>query len=197
MPPRLLIATTNSGKAREIAAILAEVPVEPVYLGELPPMPGAPEDRDTFEGNAIQKARHYGSLSGLATIAEDAGLEIPALEGWPGVYSSRVAPTDRERVALALERLAGRTGEDRDARFVSVAAFFDPEKDFIKTFFGVCQGQLIEEPRGDNGFGYDPIFWHPGYGRTLAQLSTEEKNLVSHRGQSFRALARYLKDYKW
>ena len=196
MPSKLLIATTNHGKALEIASLLADLPLRTVYLGDFPAISEAPEDTDTFEGNAIQKARHYGALSRFPTIAEDAGLEIPILDGWPGVYSSRVASSDKERVALVLDRMKNHAGEAREARFVSVAAFFDPAKDFIKTFVGVCQGILTEEPRGENGFGYDPIFWHPGYGKTMAQLTTEEKNLVSHRGQSFGALARWLKTYQ-
>ena len=197
MDHRLLIATTNKGKAREIAVLLAGQEFETLYLGDFLAMPESPEDADTFEGNAIQKARHYGLISKLPTVAEDAGLEIPILDGWPGVFSSRVAPTDKERVALVLERMHNHSGEAREARFVSVAAFFDLEKDMVKTFVGVCQGELTEEPRGENGFGYDPIFWHPGYGLTMAQLSVEEKSLVSHRGQSFRALSRWLKDYEW
>ena len=197
MSHKLLIATTNKGKAREIAVLLTGLPFDILHLGDFPAMPESPEDEDTFEGNAIQKARHYGLISKLPTVAEDAGLEIPVLDGWPGVFSSRVAATDKERIALVLERMRNHSGEAREARFVSVAAFFDPEKDFVKTFVGVCQGELIEEPRGENGFGYDPIFWHPGYGLTMAQLSVEEKSLVSHRGQSFRALSRWLKEYEW
>jgi XTP/dITP diphosphohydrolase len=196
MSAKLLIATTNKGKTREIAVLLSGLPLDLLHLGDLPPMPESPEDSPTFEGNAIQKARHYGFLSSLPTVAEDAGLEIPVLDNWPGVFSSRVAPTDSARVALVLDRMKNHSGEAREARFVSVAAFFDPSKDLIKTFIGVCQGELTDEPHGENGFGYDPIFRHPGYGKTMAQLSVEEKSLVSHRGQSFRALARWLSDYK-
>jgi XTP/dITP diphosphohydrolase len=197
MSRKLLIATTNAGKAREIAVLMGDLQMEIVHLGDLPPMPEPPEDQGTFEGNAIRKARHYGGLSKLPTLAEDAGLEIPVLDGWPGVYSSRVAPSDPERVALVLDRMKDHSGEAREARFVSVAAFFNPMRDFVQTFVGVCQGIIIEEPRGRNGFGYDPIFWHPGFGRTMAQLSPDEKNVVSHRGQSFRALAKWLRVYQW
>jgi len=194
-PPKLLLATFNKGKAREIASLLGEVPVEIVYLSSFPDIPEAAEISDTFEGNARAKAEHYGSLTGLYTVAEDAGLEIPALGGWPGVLSARVASTDADRIALVLDKMKGKKGHERGARFVSVAAFYAPNEGFMKTFLGVCQGFLTEEPRGESGFGYDPIFWHPGYGRTLAQLSTEEKNLVSHRGQSFRALGRWLNEW--
>jgi len=197
MPRTILIATTNKGKLREITELIGEIPVEFIDLSHasLPDMPEASEDGDTFEENAILKARHYGNLSGMPTIAEDAGLQIPVLDGWPGVRSSRVASSDEERVALALEKMKGREGEDRLAIFVSVAAFYDLSDDNLETFLGVCQGLLLEEPRGHNGFGYDPVFFHPGYGRTMAEISTTEKNLVSHRGQSIRALARWLKGY--
>lgn len=195
MPTTILIATTNKGKLREITELIGDVPVEFIDLSHpsLPHMPEASEDGDTFEENAILKARYYGNLTNIPIIAEDAGLQIPVLDGWPGVRSSRVASTDEERVALVLGKMKGREGEDRLAMFVSVAVFFDPSDNNLETFLGVCQGSLIEEPRGHNGFGYDPIFYHPGYGRTMAEISTAEKNLVSHRGQSVRALARWLK----
>jgi len=199
VPRRLLIATTNPGKAREISALLGDLPIDRVHLGDapLPQMPKAAEDGDTFEQNAVGKALHYGKLSGLPTIAEDAGLQIPILDGWPGVRSSRIAQTDEARVAMVLDRLKGKADEDWLGLFISVAAFYDPRNEITETFLGVCQGTIVEEPKGENGFGYDPIFWHPGYGRTMAELTTEEKNLVSHRGQSFRALARWLREYDW
>ncbi len=200
MSPKLLIATTNAGKAREIAAIFADLPLECIHLGEIDPsgeMPEAVEDGKTFEENAVIKALHYGELTRLSTVAEDAGLEVPALDGWPGVHSARVAESDRERVALVLDRMKGKTGDDREARFMSVAAFLNPGTRELKTFRGVLHGNLIDAPKGENGFGYDPIFWHSGYGKTLAELSTRDKNLISHRGQSFRALARWLKSYEW
>jgi XTP/dITP diphosphohydrolase len=197
MPNKILIATTNSGKAREISAILKDIPIKCINLGDpsLGVLPEAPEDAETFEENAKGKALHYGNLTMLPTVAEDAGLQIPALDGWPGVYSARVAETDAERVALALNKLHGKVGDEREARFMSIAAFYDPSNGKMETFPGICQGFILDEPRGENGFGYDPIFWHPGYGKSLAELTTEEKNAVSHRGQSFRALAKWLGEY--
>jgi XTP/dITP diphosphohydrolase len=200
MTRKFLIATTNAGKAREIARLFAGLPVRCVHLGEIDrdgEIPEAVEDGDTFEDNARIKAVHYAKATGLPTMAEDAGLEIPILDCWPGVMSARIAETDSERVALVLEKMKGKAGEEREARFVSVAAFYDPETDELETFEGIVQGTLLEEPRGENGFGYDPIFWHPGFGKTLAELTTEEKNLISHRGQSVRALARWLKWSGW
>jgi XTP/dITP diphosphohydrolase len=197
MPQTILIATTNKGKLREITELIGDLPLHFIDLADpsLPDMPPASEDGDTFEENAILKARYYGNLTNMPTIAEDAGLQIPVLDGWPGVRSSRVASSDEERVALVLNKMKGREGEDRLAMFVSVAAFFDPVDDNLETFLGVCQGSLLEEPRGYNGFGYDPIFYHPGYGLTMAEISTADKNLVSHRGQSVRSLARWLKGH--
>jgi len=194
---KLLIATTNKGKVREIERLLERLPVEILHLDSdaLPQMPEAPEDQDTFEGNAVQKAKHYGDLSGLATVAEDAGLTIPSLDGWPGVLSSRVAENDEDRVKLALSKLEGTAGDEREAAFVSVAAFYEPGTGITMTFPGFCQGYIADKPKGHNGFGYDPVFYHPGYGKTLAELTTEEKNEVSHRGQSFRLLVNFLKGY--
>ncbi len=197
MKNNLLIATTNPGKAREIAALLDDLQTECIDLQHpnFPDMPEAPEDCDTFEENAIQKVRHYGNLSNLPTITEDAGLTIPILDGWPGVHSARIAGTDAERIAMVLDRMKEHPNDDWLAMFVSVAAFYDPSSEKLETFHGVCQGVIVEEPKGENGFGYDPIFWHPGYGRTMAELTTDEKNEISHRGQSFRALAGWLRDY--
>ncbi len=200
MTTKILIATTNTGKVREIRSLLKDLPIDCIHLNDpefpdLQDLPPAPEEGGTFDEIARTKVRYYGDLTGLPTIAEDAGLTIPALGGWPGVRSARLAKTDTERIAKVLERMKGRPSDDWSAAFVSVAAFFDPVTDMLETFPGVCQGTLIEEPRGKSGFGYDPIFWHPGYGRTMAELTTAEKNLVSHRGQSFRALARWLKEY--
>ena len=197
MPPKLLIATTNAGKAREIIALLSHLPVECLQLSDLDPLPEATEDGTTFEKNARAKAIHYGRLTRLPTVAEDAGLEIPVLDGWPGVESARVAANDADRIAAVLERVKAKNGSFHEAVFVSVAAFYDPISGKVETFRGVCQGNLLGEPRGKSGFGYDPIFLHPGYGKTLAELTTEDKNLVSHRGQSIRALVRRLKEYDW
>jgi len=197
MTKKLLIATTNPGKVWEIAKLTDNLPVEILHLGSegVPDMPEAVEDQDTFEGNAILKAKHYGDLSGYPIVAEDAGLTIPSLEGWPGVYSSRVAENDEDRIKLVLGKLEGKIGDERAAAFVSVAAFYDPENGTVKTYAGFCQGFIAGEPKGENGFGYDPVFMHPGYGKTLAEVTTDEKNAVSHRGQSFRLLGKFLTEY--
>jgi XTP/dITP diphosphohydrolase len=192
---KLLIATTNQGKVREIGKLISDLPITILHLGDpaLPDMPESPETGLTFEENAIQKAMHYGKISKIPTVAEDAGLEIPSLDNWPGVHSSRVASTDNDRVQLALQKLRGKSGEERKARFVSVVAFFDPEENVTEIFRGTVEGEIFEKPRGDNGFGYDPIFYYPALGKTFAELTSEEKNAVSHRGNSFRKFTDYVR----
>lgn len=194
---KLLIATTNQGKVREIKKLTSDLKIEIVHLGDpiLPDMPEAVEDGRTFAENALIKAMHYGALSGLPTVAEDAGLEIPSLDNWPGVHSARVADSDDERVALALGKMKEIKGEDRIGRFVSVVAFYNPNDQTSEFFEGIVEGEILEEPRGENGFGYDPIFYYPELGKTFAELTSDEKNSVSHRGQSFRKFVEWLQEY--
>ncbi|HDS30662.1 MAG TPA: RdgB/HAM1 family non-canonical purine NTP pyrophosphatase [Firmicutes bacterium] len=197
---KLLIATTNKGKAKEIIRLFTGIPAQCVHLGEISAdseILAAVESGSSLEENARIKAVHYAKATGLATVAEDAGLVIPVLGGWPGVHSARVAKTDSERIALALSHLKGKSGIERIARFESVATFFDPETGEIEIFKGVVEGFILDEPKGENGFGYDPIFYFPGFKKSFAELSPEEKNMISHRGQSFRALARWLKWSGW
>ncbi|MCK4721238.1 RdgB/HAM1 family non-canonical purine NTP pyrophosphatase [bacterium] len=191
---KLLIATTNEGKVREIQKLTLDLGVAIVHLGDpsLPDIPEAVEDGETFAENALKKAMHYGTLSGLPTVAEDAGLEIPSLDNWPGVHSARVANTDEERVALALGKMKEIEGENRIGRFVSFVAFYNPSDQTSEFFKGIVEGEILEEPRGENGFGYDPIFYYPELKKTFAELTSEEKNSVSHRGQSFRKFAEWL-----
>lgn len=194
---KLLIATTNQGKVREIKKLTSDLEIEIVHLADpiLPDMPEALEDGRTFAENALKKAMHYGDLSGLPTVAEDAGLEIPSLDNWPGVHSARVADSDEERVALALGKMKEIEGEDRIGRFVSVVAFYNPSDQTSEFFNGIVEGEILGEPRGENGFGYDPIFYYPEFGKTFAELTSEEKNSVSHRGQSFRKFVKWLRNY--
>jgi len=197
MKTKLLIATTNKGKVREIAKLIEDLPLEVVHLGDpsLPEIPESPEEGKHFEENALGKAIHYGSLSGLPTVAEDAGLEIQALDGWPGVNSARVADTDEERVRLTLEKMQDIDSDNRVGWFISVAAFYDPVRGLAEIFPGMVPGVIIDKPRGENGFGYDPIFYCDEFEKTFAELTTEEKNSISHRGKSFRMLAAWLSRY--
>ncbi|HOW18974.1 MAG TPA: XTP/dITP diphosphatase [Phycisphaerae bacterium] len=186
----ILIATTNRGKLREIAAVMEGLPVEWIALGDLPPMPECAEDADTFEGNAEKKAHHYARLGGLWTLADDSGLEVDALGGRPGVKSARFAgepKSDARNNARLIQLLAGVPAERRTARFRCVLALVGDGRLLARTA-GTVEGVIVDEPRGTNGFGYDPHFLIPSLGRTMAELSPDSKNRISHRGQALRAM---------
>jgi len=195
MAVKILIATTNPGKVLEISQLFGNSLFEFVNLRDFENMPVAPEDSEEFELNAMFKAKHYAGHINMATVAEDAGLSIPVLGGWPGVQSARIGSDDKERIGLVLDRMKAFAGDDRKAMFVSVAAFFDPVVNTIITFKGILNGRLLAKPKGSNGFGYDPIFFNDQFNVTLAELSTEEKNSISHRGKSIKALANWLEGY--
>lgn len=189
---RLLIATTNPGKIREIGRILAGAPVELVRLDSLPPIPEPDETGASFAENARLKALYYNRASGLASVADDSGIEVEALGGAPGVHSARWHGTD---YAVKFERiyelLRERGTSGSAARFVcALALAVDGRIEFEAE--GVVEGQVAPEPRGSHGFGYDPIFLYPPLGRTLAEVPDELKEGVSHRGAAFRALREYL-----
>jgi XTP/dITP diphosphohydrolase len=179
---RLLVATTNTGKLREIRSLLTGVPVELVTLRDLPPIDEPEETGLTFEENARLKALYYVAHSGITTVAEDSGLVIDGLDGEPGVRSARFLRPDAsypERFAEIFRRLAGPPEKHRAARFVCTLAVADA-------------GGIIYEARGSAGFGYDPIFYYPPYGSTLADVTEDVKLAVAHRGQAFRKLASWL-----
>jgi XTP/dITP diphosphohydrolase len=193
-PGRLLVATTNNGKLREIRSLLAGVPVELVTLRDLPPVEEPEETGLTFEDNARLKARYYATHSGMTTVAEDSGLVIDGMNGEPGVHSARFLGHDAsypERFAEIFRRLDGPPAQDRAARFVCALAVADGER-IIFEARGTVEGEIAREPRGAGGFGYDPIFHFPAYGTTLADVGDEAKLAVAHRGQAFRALAGWL-----
>ena len=191
----LVVATRNPGKLREIAAILAELgdAVHVRSLSEYPLVPDVPETGATFEQNAVLKARAVGQATGLAALADDSGLEVDALGGAPGVKSRRIAgsqASDADRIAWLLQRLEGVPPERRTARFRSVVALGLPHSAgaiTTETFHGTCQGRILEAPRGAGGFGYDPVFLVVEFGRSMAELSIEEKNRVSHRARALHA----------
>jgi XTP/dITP diphosphohydrolase len=197
--PSLLVATTNHGKLREIRTLMAGVPVTLVSLAELRQPDGTPigepeETGSTFEANARLKARYYAERSGLATVAEDSGLVIDALDGEPGVRSARFLRADAsypERFAEIFARLQQRPDLPRTARFVAALAHVDNGRVLFETT-GVVEGEIADAPRGTGGFGYDPIFYYPPYGRTLAEVSEIEKVAIAHRGVAFRAFAAWL-----
>lgn len=190
----LLVATTNPGKTREIRGILQGAPVEIVTLDALPKIAEPGETADSFAGNARLKALYYNQATGLPSVADDSGLEIAALDGAPGIHSARWHGTDYAvKFRRIYELLRERRAEGSAARFVcAVALAVDGRIDYEVE--GTVEGQIAPEPRGSNGFGYDPIFFYPPLGRTLGEIEDELKATLSHRGAAFRALRRYLID---
>lgn len=191
---RLLLATTNPDKLREIRLILRGLPVEVENLDAHPPLPAPDESGSTVAENARLKARYYSAATGEIAVAEDSGLEIDALGGEPGVRSTRFGGADLtypERFAIIYRLLRERGVAASPARFVCALAVARGD-DIVFEARGVVEGTLAPEPRGTGGFGYDPIFYVPPCGRTLAEISPEDKAAVSHRGQAFRALRAWL-----
>lgn len=191
---RLLVATTNAGKLREIRSLLAASGVELVTLRDLPPIEEPEETGLTFEDNARLKALHYAERSGMPTVAEDSGLIVDGLDGEPGVRSARFIRPDAtypERFSEIFRRLAGPPARTRAARFVCALAVADAGRIVYETR-GTVEGEIAPEPRGTAGFGYDPIFYYPPYDSTLAEVEEAAKLAVAHRGQAFRALAAWL-----
>jgi XTP/dITP diphosphohydrolase len=187
---KILVATHNKGKLREYAELLADLPVEWVSLADVGIETEVKETGETFDENARLKATAYARQSGLLTLADDSGLEVEALGGEPGVQSARYAgpdASDQDRCHLLLANLEGIPDEERKARFVCVIAVATPQGDII-TAEGYRGGYIFHEPRGEHGFGYDPVFWVPGYRVTMAELTPEVKNHISHRAQAVKAI---------
>jgi XTP/dITP diphosphohydrolase len=188
----LLIATTNRGKLKEYQDMMADLPVRWLTLADvgLATM-DVEETGQTFFDNALLKAREYSARAGLPTLADDSGIAVDALNGGPGVYSARYAPTAPERNTKLLAALEGVPDEARTARFVCVTTLVTPDGVIISAE-GTVEGRVGYEPRGTNGFGYDPVFVLPN-NRTMAELSAEEKNSLSHRGRALAKLAPLLR----
>jgi XTP/dITP diphosphohydrolase len=190
---RLLVATTNAGKLGEIRTILGGVAVEIVDLSGWPEV-GAPEETGaTFEANARDKARYYAAMTGAVTVAEDSGLEIDRLGGAPGVESARfggVGTNYPQKFKMIYDAL-GEAGAGSPARFVCALALADGDRIVFEARETV-EGRIAPAPRGVHGFGYDPIFFYPPFGCTLAEVETDRKTAVSHRGKAFRKLRTHL-----
>ena len=189
---QLLLATTNAGKLREIRGILADVPVELVSLQAFPGIEEPEETGATFAENARLKALYYHEQTGLPAVADDSGIEIDALDKAPGVHSARWHGTDYAvKFAVIYRELAARGLSTSPARFVAHIAVADGGAiQFEAT--GVVEGSIAAEPRGSHGFGYDPIFFYPPYGVTLAEVDGPRKAAVSHRGHAFGQLRAWL-----
>jgi len=186
--PKLLLATKNPAKVREYSRLLEGIPYEIVTLADVSINQVVEETGKTLEENAALKAKAYASLSNLLTLADDSGLEVDALGGEPGALSARFAgegASDKVRIDYLLAKLSGIPWEQRTARFQCMIAIASLDGK-VALCQGECQGIIALEPKGDNGFGYDPIFYLPELRKTMAELSMDEKNEVSHRGKAVR-----------
>lgn len=187
---QVVIATKNKGKAKDFEALFTPLGYEVVTMFEVAPDLEIEETGTTFEENAILKAETLAEQLGKLVIADDSGLAVDAIGGEPGVYSARYAGDhdDEANIVKVLEKLQGVPDEKRTARFCCALAIAGPNMDTY-TVFGTCEGVILHEKRGTNGFGYDPIFFVPELGRAMAELTPEEKGSISHRGNAIRKLA--------
>ncbi len=203
--PRLLVATFNPGKRREFVRLVSALRIDVLTLADAGIQETYEETGQTFEENARGKARHYALLARLHALADDSGLEVDALGGRPGVLSARYGGPDLDdpaRCRLLLQELAGVPAEKRTARYIAVAAIAAPaalhdplsnHSPDVHVFRGVCEGLISPEPRGQRGFGYDPIFFYPPHAATFGELDDKKKDRVSHRGQALRQVAAFLR----
>ncbi|HUX87276.1 MAG TPA: RdgB/HAM1 family non-canonical purine NTP pyrophosphatase [Chloroflexota bacterium] len=185
-PTTVLIASNNRHKLTELSQLLATLPIRLVTPAELGLAIDVPETGSTYRENARLKAEAFAKQSGLLSLADDSGLEVTALGGWPGVYSARVGgpnATDAQRQQLILGRLAEKGRANQQARFVCEVTLASPTG-IVGEARGVLEGTIAHAPRGEAGFGYDPIFIPNGYYQTFAELSPEEKNRISHRARA-------------
>lgn len=186
----VIVATRNKGKLKEFRAMLEPIGFEVKGIDDIDAsLPDVVEDADTFEGNALKKARAYSQVLGAAVISDDSGLCVDALDGAPGVYSARYAGEGAGDEANLQKVLDDLNGESSAARYVCVLVFVDGEQEIVVR--GECEGEIIQDRRGDGGFGYDPVFYVDAYSRTMAQLTMEEKNAISHRARALQQLMQY------
>ncbi len=198
-PLTLVMATRNAGKVRELADLLQDLDVKLLSLADFPALPDIPEEGATFAENAGAKAREVARLTGLPALADDSGLEVEALGGRPGVFSARYAqdrtpgrtPTDEDNWRKLLDELRDVPQDQRQARFVCEIALVWPDGRRLTTR-GELQGFIALEPKGTQGFGYDPVFWVPEYEAMVAELDLAVKNRISHRGRALQELKRLL-----
>jgi XTP/dITP diphosphohydrolase len=201
-PPTLVMASRNPGKIRELQALLQDFGVKLLSLADFPELPEIPEEGATFADNAAAKAMAVARLTGHPALADDSGLMVDALDGAPGVFSARYAqartaprpPTDADNWGKLLQELKDVPQGERGARFVCELALATPDGRLL-TARGECAGVIALSPQGDAGFGYDPVFWVPEYGATMAQLGPEIKNKISHRGKALAAFKTLLQSW--
>ena len=193
---KIVFATANEGKVKEIKEILKDFPIEVVSMKEMGITADIEEDGTTFEENSLIKARAISKLTGLPALADDSGLEVDYLNGEPGIYSARYLGRDTDydyKNNYIINKLSDAKEGERSARFVCVISLVLPDgREFVER--GVVEGLIGYEQKGENGFGYDPIFYLPEYGKTSAELSPEEKNKISHRGKALSAMKKLIMD---
>jgi len=193
MIKELVLATGNQGKAEEFSKLLEGVIGKVISLKELDNPPEVVEDGLTFRDNALKKARTIAQYSGMLTLADDSGLEVDALEGEPGVCSARYSgenATDKSNIEKLLAELGD--NPNRKARFVCVLALVNPNGEEL-VVGGYCEGEILDKPKGEGGFGYDPVFYLPDRGRTMAEIESETKNKISHRAKACELLTEHLR----
>lgn len=193
---QLLAATTNKNKVREFQEILQDLKdkINIVTQDTIPNFPEIVEDGSSFEENAMKKAKESSAFADMVAMADDSGLVVEALDGAPGIHSARYAgenATDADRIAKLLKAMEGK--KDRRAKFVCAAAIAYRGEE-VRTFVGEVKGVIADAPSGTNGFGYDPVFIPDGFNKTFAELTDEEKNAISHRGNAMRAVADFLRE---
>lgn len=194
MIKEVVLATRNKGKIREFSKLLEGVFVKVISLNDLDCPPDVIEDGKTFRNNALKKARAISRYSGRPALADDSGLEVDALDGQPGVHSARYAgenSSDKDNILKLLQQLKGI--DDRKARFVCCLALVTPDgRETVVE--GTCEGVILTEPRGEGGFGYDPVFFLPEYGKTMAEITPDLKNKISHRARAARLLIKSINE---
>jgi len=193
----IVLASRNKHKIEELRQTLAPLGIDLKSTYDFPRLEEVVEDKSTLEGNALKKARYVFEETGLPSLSDDTGLEVEVLDGRPGVYSARYAgesATYQDNVNKLLDEMAGVKSKDRKAQFRTVVAFVLEEG--MHTFEGVCRGEILEEKRGDKGFGYDPVFLPVGFDKTFAELDAQTKNEISHRGKAIQKFYDWLKELK-
>ncbi len=192
MDCKIVAATNNKNKLREFKEILSPLGYQIISLKDLGLDIEVEETGATFEENSLIKAKAVLKAAGMAALADDSGLMVDALNGEPGIYSARYCEgTDADRINFLLEKMKDVPDEERTARFVSAITLMFTDGDVV-TAKGTCEGKIAKAPSGTNGFGYDPVFYVESYGKTFAELSAEQKNLISHRGNALSELQKQL-----
>ena len=194
---KLVLATRNLGKVQELSELLSDQStIEVLSIKDFPKAPEVLEDGETYQDNAMKKAVHIAKYSGIRALADDSGLEVDALGGAPGVHSARYAgsdASDAERIAKLLAATRDVPDDERTARFKCAVAVAEPNGR-ADVVMGVCDGKIIREPRGTQGFGYDPVFVPHGYDQTFAELGEKVKNHISHRAKALRLALKLIKN---